>query len=61
MTSLAGRVAIRAALFNHRTTREDIECLVTSVLEIGRQQWALLSLLESTGAEAVEDHEGQKM
>lgn len=40
MTSLGGRVAIRAALFNHRTTRDDIQCLVSSVLEIGRQKLA---------------------
>jgi glutamate/tyrosine decarboxylase-like PLP-dependent enzyme len=35
-TVLGGRFAIRAAITNHRSTREDFDVLVTSVLEIGR-------------------------
>ena len=36
-TTLQGRLAIRAAIVNHRTTLADIEVLVESVLTIGRE------------------------
>lgn len=36
-TTIDERVAIRAAIVNHRTTREDIETLVTRTLELGRK------------------------
>jgi glutamate/tyrosine decarboxylase-like PLP-dependent enzyme len=39
-TTLAGRVAIRAAIVNHRTKPEDIEALVEGVLALGRAQAA---------------------
>ena len=34
-TRLNDRVAIRAALFNHRTRREDVEALVREVVRLG--------------------------
>ncbi|QUD86018.1 pyridoxal phosphate-dependent decarboxylase family protein [Phenylobacterium montanum] len=37
LTRVNGHAAIRAALFNHRTERSDIETLVAQVLEFGRQ------------------------
>ncbi|MGH2836685.1 MAG: cytochrome D ubiquinol oxidase subunit I, partial [Solirubrobacteraceae bacterium] len=37
-TSLGGRLAIRAALVNHRTTTEDIDALVEAVLRIGAER-----------------------
>jgi aromatic-L-amino-acid decarboxylase len=39
-TRIDGQVAIRAALFNHRTERRDIEALVAGVLERGRARTA---------------------
>jgi glutamate/tyrosine decarboxylase-like PLP-dependent enzyme len=36
MTTLGGRVAIRAAIVNHRTCEGDIDLLVESVLSLGR-------------------------
>jgi aromatic-L-amino-acid decarboxylase len=36
LTRLDGRIAIRAAIVNHRTERADIETLVSSVLALGR-------------------------
>lgn len=35
VTTLAGQVAIRAAIVNHRTERRDIDALVRAVVEIG--------------------------
>ena len=37
-TSLAGRMAIRAAIINHRTNLSDIDALVAGVLARGRAQ-----------------------
>ena len=37
LTRVNGHAAIRAALFNHRTERRDIETLVAQVLEFGRR------------------------
>jgi glutamate/tyrosine decarboxylase-like PLP-dependent enzyme len=37
LTRLDGRTAIRAAIVNHRTDASDVDALVRSVLEIGRQ------------------------
>ena len=34
-TTLNGRIAIRAAIVNHRTTREDIDALVAAVIHFG--------------------------
>jgi glutamate/tyrosine decarboxylase-like PLP-dependent enzyme len=36
VTTIAGRIAIRAAIVNHRTTEDDVEALMTSVLALGR-------------------------
>ncbi len=36
-TVLAGRLAIRAAIFNHRTRQEDLDRMVDAVLGIGRR------------------------
>jgi aromatic-L-amino-acid decarboxylase len=36
MTTIDGRLAIRAAIVNHRTREEDIDVLVESVLSLGR-------------------------
>jgi len=36
LTTVSGRTAIRAAIVNHRTTEDDVEALVTSVLALGR-------------------------
>ncbi len=41
LTTIDGRVAIRAAIVNHRTCEADIEALVQSVLALGRAQRAL--------------------
>ena len=38
LTRIDGAVAIRAALFNHRTEARDIEALVAGVLEAGRRR-----------------------
>ena len=35
-TVIDGRLAIRAALFNHRTQRRDVDALVDAVLDFGR-------------------------
>ena len=40
LTSLGGKVAIRAALFNHRTETRDIDALVEGVLAFGRARTA---------------------
>lgn len=40
LTTLSGQKAIRAGLFNHRTTMVDVECLVDSVLRVGQQLMA---------------------
>jgi hypothetical protein len=37
-TALAGRMAIRAAIVNHRTTMADIDALIDGVLVRGRAQ-----------------------
>ena len=37
-TTLDGRLAIRAAIVNHRTRREDAEALVAAVLEVGARR-----------------------
>ncbi len=37
-TTLDGRLAIRAAIVNHRTRREDVEALVMAVLDIGARR-----------------------
>ena len=37
ITILKGSVAIRAAIMNHRTEAKDIQCLIESVLRLGRQ------------------------
>lgn len=37
LTTVNGRVAIRAAIVNHRTGQEDIDALVASVLILGRR------------------------
>jgi len=36
-TSVDGRFAIRAALFNHRTTMQDVDALLDAVIRIGRE------------------------
>jgi aromatic-L-amino-acid/L-tryptophan decarboxylase len=36
LTTIGGRTAIRAAIVNHRTAAEDVDALVSSVLELGR-------------------------
>jgi aromatic-L-amino-acid decarboxylase len=36
-TEINGQVAIRAAIFNHRTTRSDIDLLVDTTLRLGRK------------------------
>ena len=40
-TTLDGRVAIRAALVNHRTRAEDVAILVDAVLAFGRRRATL--------------------
>jgi aromatic-L-amino-acid decarboxylase len=35
-TTMAGHFSLRAALFNHRTTRQDIDALVAATLRFGR-------------------------
>jgi aromatic-L-amino-acid/L-tryptophan decarboxylase len=40
LTRIDGRIAIRAALFNHRTTSADLETLVQSTLAFGRARSA---------------------
>jgi aromatic-L-amino-acid/L-tryptophan decarboxylase len=37
-TTLDGRLAIRAAIVNHRTDRRDVEALVSAVLEFGARE-----------------------
>ncbi len=37
-TMLAGKLAIRAALINHRTEWQDLEALVDGVLDLGRRR-----------------------
>jgi glutamate/tyrosine decarboxylase-like PLP-dependent enzyme len=39
-TTIAGKLAIRAALFNHRTTLEDADALVDGVLEMAKRRQA---------------------
>jgi glutamate/tyrosine decarboxylase-like PLP-dependent enzyme len=39
-TRIAGRIAIRAALFNHRTASADLEALIESTLAFGRARTA---------------------
>jgi glutamate/tyrosine decarboxylase-like PLP-dependent enzyme len=36
-TSIDGRFAIRAALFNHRTTQQDVDAMLDAVISIGRR------------------------
>ena len=38
LTTLDGQIAIRAAIVNHRTAREDIEALITGVIAAGRRR-----------------------
>jgi hypothetical protein len=40
MTTLNGRIAIRAAIVNHRTTAADADALVDAVLACGRARGA---------------------
>lgn len=40
-TEIEGKVAIRAAIFNHRTRRADVDNLVDAVLKSGRSQLAV--------------------
>jgi aromatic-L-amino-acid decarboxylase len=47
---LDGRLAIRAAIVNHRTGMRDIEALVSAVLEFGARQSGSLSPHAGTGA-----------
>ena len=42
ITILNGQIAIRAAILNHRTEAGDIDCLIESVLRIGRELSARL-------------------
>ena len=35
MTRIGGQIAIRAALFNHRTDASDLDALVRSVIALG--------------------------
>ena len=39
LTRIGGRVAIRAAIVNHRTDASDIEALVASVVAAGRRRF----------------------
>jgi glutamate/tyrosine decarboxylase-like PLP-dependent enzyme len=41
-TTISGKLAIRAALFNHRTTVEDADALVDGVLEMAKRRQAVL-------------------
>ncbi len=41
-TTVGGRLAIRAGLFNHRTTRADADALVDGVLEMAKRRQAVL-------------------
>jgi glutamate/tyrosine decarboxylase-like PLP-dependent enzyme len=43
LTTIGGRTAIRAAIVNHRTTAEDVDALVNSVLALGRAANAALA------------------
>ena len=36
-TSIDGRTAIRAAIFNHRTITADVEAMIDAVLALGKQ------------------------
>jgi hypothetical protein len=38
LTTLEGKTAIRAAIVNHRTERDDIEALITGVIAAGRRR-----------------------
>jgi glutamate/tyrosine decarboxylase-like PLP-dependent enzyme/Flp pilus assembly protein TadD len=49
-TIIGGRVAIRAAIVNHRTTHAEMDTLVAKTLAVGR---ALQSTARTTGGEAV--------
>ena len=40
-TIIEGKVAIRAAIFNHRTCRADVDILVDAVLQLGKSRLAL--------------------
>jgi len=42
-TRIKGRMAIRAAIVNHRTSRAEIDALVDGVLAQGRARGLLLS------------------
>jgi glutamate/tyrosine decarboxylase-like PLP-dependent enzyme len=42
-TTLNGRLAIRAALFNHRTERRDVDVLLAACLDLGRARLAKLA------------------
>ncbi|MBS0531096.1 MAG: aspartate aminotransferase family protein [Proteobacteria bacterium] len=43
-TILDGRLAIRAAIVNHRTDMQDIDALLSAVLEFGARETALLNI-----------------
>jgi aromatic-L-amino-acid/L-tryptophan decarboxylase len=43
LTTIGGRTAIRAAIVNHRTTTDDVDALVESVLALGRANQARLA------------------
>jgi len=47
-TQLGGKLAIRAAIVNHRTTRADIDTLVEAVLSAGRALCSVASAAESS-------------
>jgi aromatic-L-amino-acid decarboxylase len=38
MTTIDGKRAIRAAIFNHRTQNEDVDALVEAVLKFGKRR-----------------------
>lgn len=59
LTTLNGRVAIRAALFNHRTGRAEIDTLVEQTLVVGRElgcELATASLKPSAASIALVSH-----
>jgi len=49
-TIVNGRLAIRAALFNHRTGRQDVDALVESVLACGERLLAETAAANAVGA-----------
>lgn len=37
LTTINKKIAIRAALFNHRTLPHDIQCLIESTIRLGKE------------------------